>query len=381
MGLKPAGPEDSYFQPFNLVSATLGEENLLEVFHGPNASIRLHAGQDYYPHRFSASAHVKAPVVYVGFGISAPKLSYDDYEGEAVRGSIVLVLEHEPGEKDPNSPFEGVVSSEYSRQLTKALVAQEKGAVGVLFVQDVHNHPGPDNFDAEAQRYWPEEPRRRQRYNLASMVERIRIPVLQISSSLAQTMVLGTGRSFQELSRAAETEHGMSSLPLPGIEVEVTSSMERHIVPDRNVVALIEGSDPRVKDEWVIICAHYDHVGVSEGGDIYNGADDDGSGIVAVLEVAEAYALAAASGQRPRRGILFAAWDAEESGLLGAWAYTESPLTPLQKTVAVLNMDTIRKSPKGAAGVSAGSTSRPQRRTPMRSTSWGTLTAPICSRR
>jgi len=115
-------------------------------------------------------------------------------------------------------------------------------------------------------------------------------------------------------------------------------------VPDRNVVGLIEGSDESVKDEWVILCAHYDHTGVDGSGRVYNGADDDGSGTVALFEIAQAYALAAREGKRPRRSVLFAAWDSEEVGLLGAWAYAEDPLTPLEKTVAVLNMDMIGRN-------------------------------------
>ncbi len=344
LGLKPVGPNDSYYQPFNLMTATLGEDNLLEVLTGEKASIRLQPRQDYYPLRFSASGRVEGSIIYVGFGISAPKLSYDDYKEEEIQGKIVLILDHEPGEKDRESPFDGLVSSVYSRPLRKALLAQEKGAIGVLFVQDVHNHPGPANFEASALSYWPEATGSRRRYNLASMVERLRIPVAQISPALAETLLHGSGRSFEELSSAAESTHGMEPVPVPGIEIVLTASVNRHIVPDRNVVGLVEGSDPTSRDEWIIVCAHYDHVGVDEGGRVYNGADDNGSGTVALIEIAEAYALAAKDGTRPRRSILFAAWNSEESGLLGAWAYAQKPLSPLAKTVAVLNMDMIGRN-------------------------------------
>jgi len=114
----------------------------------------------------------------------------------------------------------------------------------------------------------------------------------------------------------------------------------------------MEGSDARVKDEWVIVCAHYDHLG-AEGDRIFNGADDDGSGIVGLIEIAEAYALAAREGRKPRRSVLFAAWNSEELGLLGAWAYAEEPLSLLDKTVAVLNMDMIGRNeevPEGMPG-------------------------------
>jgi len=127
-------------------------------------------------------------------------------------------------------------------------------------------------------------------------------------------------------------------------------------VPDRNVLAMIEGSDPQLKDEWVVVSAHFDHDGVN-GTQIMNGADDDGSGTVAVLEIAEAYVAAAAQGQRPKRSILFAQFNSEERGLLGAWAYTETPTVPLANIVAVLNMDMIGRNeevpapaPPAAAG-------------------------------
>ena len=120
-------------------------------------------------------------------------------------------------------------------------------------------------------------------------------------------------------------------------------AVDRHTVPDRNVVALLEGSDPRLKNEWVIVSAHYDHNG-ADATQIFNGADDNGSGVVALIDIAEAYALAAKEGHRPKRSILFASWNSEERGLLGAWAYTEQPLAPLNTIAAVLNMDMIGRN-------------------------------------
>jgi Zn-dependent M28 family amino/carboxypeptidase len=108
-------------------------------------------------------------------------------------------------------------------------------------------------------------------------------------------------------------------------------------------VATLEGSDARLKSEWVIVSAHFDHNG-ADAGEIFNGADDNGSGTVALLEIADAYALAAKQGVRPKRSILFAAWNSEERGLLGAWAYTEQPLAPLSTIRAVLNMDMVGRN-------------------------------------
>src|SRR6185436_18420078 len=176
MGLKPAGPNNSYFEPYNLMVATLGDGNGLDVMNGDGASRHLRAGQEFYPHRFGASGHASGPVVFVGFGISAPHLQYDDYAG-SVKGQVVLALDHEPGERDANSPFDGVVTSEPSTAWRKVLAAQEKGAVAVLFVSDVHNHPGAASFEAAARAYWPETPPRILNYTLAAWADRIHIPV------------------------------------------------------------------------------------------------------------------------------------------------------------------------------------------------------------
>lgn len=350
-GFTPIAPGNSYFHSYNLMTASLGEGNALEI-PGPNGATRiLRAGQEFYPHRISASGEAAGPLVFVGFGISAPALGYDDYAG-LTRGAIALALDHEPGERDPKSPFDGVVTAEPAAAWRKALAAQEKGAAAVLFVSDVHNHPGPGNFEQAARNTWPEREPRIRAYTLAAWADRIRIPVAQISPAVAASLVEGAGKSLDDLARSAETARGFTPLPLGSAQVRIRTAVNRHIVPDRNVVALLEGSDPKLKNEWVLVTAHFDHNG-ADGDQIFNGADDNGSGTVALLEIAEAYALAARQGQRPRRSILFAAWNSEERGLLGAWAYTEAPLAPLANIVAVLNMDMVGRNeevPVGGGG-------------------------------
>jgi Zn-dependent M28 family amino/carboxypeptidase len=346
-GLAPAGPGNSYFQAYNLMTATLGDGNALEVVIGDGGARRLRSGQEFYPHRFSASGRAAGNAVFVGFGISAPHLQYDDYAGD-LKGKIVLALDHEPGEHDPNSPFDGVVTSESSVPWRKALAAQEKGAAAVLFVTDVHNHPGAANFESTARAYWIENPRIKP-YTLAAWADRIRIPVAQISPALASSLLTGTGKTLEDLSKASDNSRGSAPVALAGVKIDIQAAVDRHLVPDRNVVALIEGSDPRLKNEWVIVCAHFDHDGVN-GTQILNGADDNASGTVALLEIADAYALAARDGHRPKRSVLFAAWNSEERGLLGAWAYTEQPLAPLSTIAAVLNMDMIGRNEEVQAG-------------------------------
>jgi Zn-dependent M28 family amino/carboxypeptidase len=350
-GLTPPAPNRSYFEDYNLMTATLDgspQANTLDLLPSEGNSRHLRLGQDFYPHRYSASGQAVGQVVFVGFGIAAPHLHYDDYNGD-VKGRVVLALEHEPGERDPGSPFDGVVTSEPSTVWRKALAAQERGAVAVLFAGDVHNHPAPANFEATARNYWPEAPPRIKSYTLATWADRVHIPVAQISPAIARSLVLGTGRAFEDLAKSAETARGLTPLLLPDARVSVHVSVDRHLVPDHNVVGLLEGGDPRLKNEWVIVSAHFDHDGVN-GAQILNGADDNGSGTVALLSIADAYALAARDGHRPKRSVLFAAWNSEERGLLGAWAFTEQPLARLSSIAAVLNMDMIGRNEEVQVG-------------------------------
>ena len=337
LGLTPAGDDTSYFQTYTLVTAALGTGNSL------NLGV---LGNDWYPTRFSASGTARGELAFVGYGISSPERGYNDYTGD-VKGKIVIALDHEPGETDPTSLFDGVVTSQASNQMMKAMAAQAAGAVAILFVSDVHNHPQPAAAPPGVRGFWgaPQRAPRIPPYMLGAWLEKITIPAAQVSPVVIDK-VLGAakvGRTLEELGKAADSSSGSAPVAVPGTVVEITTAVERTIIPDRNVVALLEGSDPQLREEVVIVCAHYDHDGVN-GENVLNGADDDGSGTVGVMEIAEAYALAAQNGQRPKRSVLFAAWNSEERGLLGAWAYTERPLRPLEKTVAVLNMDMIGRN-------------------------------------
>jgi hypothetical protein len=339
LGLAPAVP--GYFQNYNLMTVTLGQGNALEIVEGGTASPVTH-GQGFSTQRFSASGEARGPVVFAGYGISAPDLDHDDYRAaDLIKGSIVLVVDHEPGERDPNSPFDGVVTSDAGGALRKAQAAQARGAAAILYVSDVHNHPGAAGNAGG--NFWPAQPSRLGTYSLAGWMESIRMPAAQISVDVATRLVKGSGKTLEDLSKSADTPRGAAAVRLPGVEVKLTTAVNRTPLPDRNVLAKIDGADARLRDEWVIVSAHFDHDGAN-GPQIMNGADDDGSGTVGLLEIAEAYALAAKAGQRPRRSVLFAAFNSEERGLLGAWAYTLQPIAPLDKTVAVLNMDMIGRN-------------------------------------
>ena len=344
LGLRPVGPTGTHLQAFDMIIATLGASNTLEVTtDGAVAPAAL--GDDFYPERFSASGQASGRVVFAGFGISAPRLGHDDYAGDddSLRGEVALILVHEPGEYDPESPFDGVEASEYARGVRKAIDAQRRGAVAVLFASDVQNHTTRQPFDAAMRRVWPDQPRRVPSYQLAAWLDELTIPAIRVSPAWTRALVDATGESLEALARDAETPGGAGPRAMPDVTVAIETGVERRRVSEHNVVGLIEGSDPELRDEWILICAHYDHEGV-QGSRIYAGTDDDASGVAGLLEIAEAYAIARREGLGPRRSILLAAFNAEERGLLGAWAYATHPLHPLDRTVAVINMDMIGRN-------------------------------------
>lgn len=342
LGLEPMGANGSYDLPYHLSLGVLNAGNDLAVTRNGHTS-HYTVATGFYPHRYSAAATATGDVAFAHFGIRAPALGYDDLAG-AVRGKVLVMLDHEPGESDSTSVFDGVVTSEYSSAVKKALAAQAAGAAAVLFVTDVQNHETGRDAAAAARAYWPDTPPRFLPYTLAAWANQLMIPVGQISVPAADSLLVGTGQSLLELARGSESAHGTPVVAVPGARVTVTAAVTRQSIPDRNIVAGIRGSDPRLRDEWVVITGHVDHNG-AVGDTIFHGADDNGSGAVALLAIADAYATAAANGQRPKRSVLFLATNSEERGpLMGSWGYTEAPAVPLARTVAMLNMDMIGRN-------------------------------------
>jgi hypothetical protein len=333
------GTGDSYFQRFELVTARLGETNRL-VLGTPDSRRIANLGEEFYPLNFSASAEVKGRgAVLVGYGVQAPEYGWDDYKGRDIKGSIAVVFDGDPDARNPKSPFDGLVTSEYANARKKALTAQNHGAAALLVVS-TRGGAGPGRAGGGfAANYWPKTTPRIDRFQLSTDTDRIRIPVLQISAAIAEHIL---DSPLEPIHKQADSGGGQvfvaSSVP-----VELAASVSRTTVADRNLVARIEGSDPALKEEAVIVSAHYDHDG-ADGARVFNGADDNGSGTVAVLEIAQAYGNAARAGERPKRTVIFAVWGSEERGLLGSWAWVANPLWPLSKTVASLNMDMIGRN-------------------------------------
>jgi hypothetical protein len=342
MGLKAVGAEPSFAHRYSLTWSTLGKDNRLEIANN-GVLTRARVLDDFMPQFFSPSAQSKARVLFAGYGIQAPELQWDDLRGD-IRGAILLMLDGEPGPDDPKSPFDGVVTSVHADALRKALNAQARGAAGVIFVNGRTSRSGVNRFAADARAYWPAKPPHLKRYALTTWASKLRIPVISLSQPVAQQM-LGS-KTLADYARDAGRAGGFAPVALTGIEVDMGIEVEPHVVEDRSPMAMIEGSDPQLKQEAVIVGAHYDHNG-ADGAQIYPGADDNGSGTVALIEIAEAYAQAAAAGQRPKRTVVFVSWGSEErccGPLLGAWAWFDNPAFPVEKTVAMLNMDMIGRS-------------------------------------
>ena len=339
LGLVPAG-DSGYVQRFDMNWFSLGSGNSLTVASAGGARA---PGQGWTPASFAASGSASGPVVYAGYGIVEPRLSWDDYKDQDVRGKVVLVLDGEPGATDPASQFDGLVSSEGGRSWRKAVTASKNGAAAILFVRRDTNAT-PDKWKAMNAAAWPSQRRRIERFLLADGVNEITIPAAEISMELADALVKGSGHTLTELAKQAEdAPHGLGVVALEGARASITTAVERHVTPGRNILAMIQGSDSALRNEVVIVSGHYDHEG-ADSVEIFHGADDNGSGAVGTMAIAQAYANAAKQGHRPRRTVLFAAWDAEERPELGSWYYTLHPRFPLKNTVAVLNMDMIGRN-------------------------------------
>lgn len=340
-GLRPAG--GSYLQPVKLNIVALGEKNGLRIRQG-GREIPYEIKKDFVPFEMTASGEVRSSVVFAGYGISAPEYAYDDYAAIDVRGKIALVLRHEPGEDDTASVFKGKVLTSHANVDTKVRVAKEHGAIGVLVVTDPLNHTmlTPRGFP------WPSLSKTIPHDALPTTLgadESSKIPVVQVGESVI-AQLFGSVDSLKAIQAAIDGSQKPNSFPMRGTEVWLQTSTRIKEMVANNVVGYLEGSDPVLKNQLVVVGAHYDHVGHTKqrpGGEdsIYNGADDNASGTVALLGVANGLG---ALRDRPKRSLLLIAFAGEEKGLFGSESYARNPLFPLDSTVAMLNMDMVGRN-------------------------------------
>ncbi|NIR52221.1 M20/M25/M40 family metallo-hydrolase [candidate division KSB1 bacterium] len=341
-GLKPL--KASYSQEFDLNRVRLGEQNAFKLSMPDGSEKRFRIRREFMPFEYTANKVVEAELTFVGYGISASEFRYDDYGDIDVSGKIVVILKHEPGEKDPESPFEGVKNSTYGQMNTKVELAIERGAAGMIVVNDPFNHRSlrPRGFP------WPslyrKIPNAAIPYTL-SITEGEKIPVIHAGKSFIRA-VFGSVDSLEAIQKRIDANLQPNSFNLENFTASIQTSTEVESEATQNVVAIWEGSDPELKKQAIVIGAHYDHVGykkdeVKPGEDyIFNGADDNASGTVGLLEVAEAFSLAG----HPKRSVIFIAFAGEEKGLFGSRYYVAKPLWPLSKTKAMVNMDMIGRN-------------------------------------
>lgn len=294
---------------------------------------------------FPEDRDVDAPVVFAGYGITAPELGYDDYAGLDVKGKVVLVFDHEPQETDAHSIFNGTGNTRYATSYVKVLNAQEHGAVAVLIAPEPsHNHPSAQEVRA---RIGHQAEHAANPIPAQALVDNpLHIPSMVISAEVSGQLLATSGTTPAALQQAIDKDLKNHSLALAdtAISLHLHNSSRREAVT-WNVVGLVEGSDPKLAPETVIISAHHDHDGES-GGQIWHGADDNASGTVGVVTLARAFA---ANPSKPKRSILFAVFAGEERGLLGAYYLAAHPLRPLDTTRAMINFDMIGRDEQPSA--------------------------------
>jgi aminopeptidase YwaD len=354
--IAPAG-SSGYLQPFEVTtSATLGRGNRFEVAAGADSQ-DLELNKDFIPFNFSSSGRASGEAVFAGYGITAPEYSYDDYAGLNVKGKIVIVLAHEPQETDAKSVFDGKALTDHSQFYSKASNARTHGAKGVVLVRDLINHKqlreelepfGATNGPADAG-----------------------IPFVQVKEEVAQQWFRAAGKDIEQLETAIDADLKPRSFALKGVEIREFVDVVRAVKTVHNVAGYLPGQT----DEYVVIGAHYDHLGLggqfsmapSLTGTVHPGADDNASGTAGVLELARYFSAEFKSTQgnatqvKPRRGILFLTFAGEELGLLGSGYYANHPELPLSKAVTMINLDMIGRPRDGKiyiGGAGTGSTLR-----------------------
>jgi Zn-dependent M28 family amino/carboxypeptidase len=345
LNLKPLSG-DSYYQDFEVTtSARLGGKNQASYSDG-HQKTALKYQQDFVPLNLSSEGKISGPVVFAGYGITAPEYKYDDYAGLDVKDKIVLVLRHEPQEFDDKSVFDGKVYTQHSQIFAKAANAKMHGAKAVLMVNDIAAHTGDtDTLD---------------KFGATAGPANAGIEFVQVKADVVNKWLSLGGKSLEGIETAIDKDLQPQSFALPEtLRLDLAIDIRREVKTVHNVGAYLAGET----NEYVIIGAHYDHLGLGEqfsmapslAGTVHPGADDNASGTAGVIELAHWF-----SGQpKHKRGILFLTFAGEELGLLGSSYYVNHPVQPLANAVAMINMDMIgrvRDRKVYVGGVGTGST-------------------------
>jgi Zn-dependent M28 family amino/carboxypeptidase len=338
IGLKPGNPDGTYIQKVPLVGITPTPAPL--VFKKGSEEKRLNWKDDvvaWSKHVAPSASIENSELVFVGYGIVAPEYQWDDYKGLDVKGKTLVMLVNDPPVTAPGSDteldatvFGGKAMTYYGRWTYKYEIGMEKGAAGVLLIHETI--PAGYPFDVVQSKV-------SEQFDLVTPdknMSRVNIEAW-ITQPQGEALLQMAGQDFATLKRQAATRE-FKPVPL-GVTASMTIQNAMRTIDSRNVVAKLEGADPQLKNEYVVYTAHWDHLGVGtpvNGDKIYNGAKDNAVGTAGLLELARALTRLPAP---PRRSMLFLAVTAEEQGLLGSQYYSVTPLYPLAKTAANINMD------------------------------------------
>lgn len=346
--LRPIAGE-SYYQDFQVTTnAHLGSDNTFRFTEAGGAK-NLEVQKDFIPFNFSAGGKASGRLVFAGYGITAKEYNYDDYAGLDVKGKLVIVLRHEPQEFDSNSVFEGKAYTAHAQFADKAVNAKMHGARGVILINDIYAHDGStDEFE---------------KFGEAAGPDNTGILFVQMKAAIAEQWLADAGKSLKDIEASIDRDLKPRSFELPANEeAQLDVDIERDVKTVHNVGAYLPGETP----EYVIVGAHYDHLGLggkdslapSMIGTVHPGADDNASGTAGVMELAKYFS---ARGKQ-KRGFLFLTFAGEELGLLGSSYYVNHPELPLNDAVAMINMDMIgrvRDNKLYVSGVGTGTTLKP----------------------
>src|SRR4051812_29280254 len=341
LGLKPGNPDGTYIQKVPLVGIKAAEAAPLTFTKGSRA-LGLKWKDDvvaWTKHVDNGASISKSDVVFAGYGVEAPEYSWDDFKGVDVKGKTIVVLVNDPPVPDPADAskldpkvFAGKGMTYYGRWTYKFEEGARKGAAAVLIVHET----GPAGYPFSVV-----QGNLNEKFDIVTPDKNAGRANIEgwITMEAARKLFALSGQNLDALKKQAATR-AFKPVPL-GVQASMGISNTLRTIDSKNVVAKLEGSDPRLKDEYVVYSAHWDHLGVGDpvnGDKIYNGALDNASGVASVLEIARGFTQVR---PQPKRSILFLMVTAEEQGLLGSQYYSVTPLYPLASTVADINIDGV----------------------------------------
>jgi Zn-dependent M28 family amino/carboxypeptidase len=343
LGLQPGNPDGSYIQKVPLVGIKAAEARSLTFVKGSQA-IGLKWKDDvvaWTKHVADAASITKSDVVFAGYGVDAPEYQWNDFKGVNVKGKTIIVLVNDPPIPDPSDPskldpktFGGKAMTYYGRWTYKLEEGARKGAAAVLIVHETEPAGYPfsvvqGNLNEKFDIVTPDK--NAGRVNIEGW----------ITAGAARKLFAMAGQNYDALKKQAASRT-FKAVPL-GVQASMGIKNTLRTIDSKNVIAKLEGSDPQLKNEYVVYSAHWDHLGVGapvNGDKIYNGALDNASGVASVLEIAKAFKHVQ---PQPKRSILFLMVTAEEQGLLGSQYYSVTPLYPLARTAANINIDGVNQ--------------------------------------